>query len=123
MKKAYHSGHRSRMKKKLVENGLDFFELHEVLEILLYYAIPQRNTNGIAKNLIDRFGSFASVLDAPAEELMDAGLTEYQTQYIKMYPDIMHMYLNDKYHRSQFILNENNINDYLIEQFSAFDES
>ena len=40
-----------------------------------------------------------------------------------MYPDIMHMYLNDKYHRSQFILNENNINDYLIEQFSAFDES
>lgn len=123
MKKADHSGHRSRMRKKLVEKGLEFFEPHEVLEILLYYAIPQRNTNGIAKNLIDRFGSLASVLDAPEEELMDAGLTDYQIQYIKMYPIIMQMYLNDKYHNSHMILNENNINDFFIRQFSAYADS
>ena len=55
MQKADHTGHRSRMKKKLAAQGLDAFEPHEVLEILLYYAIPQRNTNDIAKNLIDRF--------------------------------------------------------------------
>ena len=57
MQKADHSGHRSRMKKKLMQSGFDHMEPHEVLEILLYYAIPQRNTNDIAKNLIDRFGS------------------------------------------------------------------
>ena len=123
MKKADHRGHRSRMRKKLIEKGLDFFEPHEVLEILLYYAIPQRNTNGIAKNLIDRFGSLALVLDAPEEELMDAGLTDYQIQYIKMYPIIMQMYLNDKYHNSHMILNENNINDYFVKQFSAYTDS
>ena len=54
MQKADHSGHRARMKKKLIANGIDAFEPHEVLEILLYYAIPQRNTNDIAKNLIAR---------------------------------------------------------------------
>ena len=72
MQKADHSGHRARMKKKLIANGIDAFEPHEVLEIMLYYAIPQRNTNDIAKNLIARYGSLSAVLDASLDSLKDA---------------------------------------------------
>ena len=51
--------------------GAESFADHELLELLLYYAIPQRDTNPIAHALIERFGSLQAVLSAPAEELME----------------------------------------------------
>ncbi|MBR1534369.1 MAG: hypothetical protein IJ639_08390, partial [Ruminococcus sp.] len=78
MQKADHSGHRSRMREKYLKSGLDVFAPHEVLELLLFYAIPYKNTNDIAKNLITRFGTLSGVLDAPIDSLVDAGLTENQ---------------------------------------------
>lgn len=93
MYKADHSGHRARMKKKLLEQGMDVFEQHEVLEILLYYAVPQRNTNDMAKNLIDKFGSISAVFDASMEALRSAGLSEHQALLLKMMPDITRLYL------------------------------
>lgn len=43
-----HEGHRARMKKKLLENGERSLADHELLEVLLYYAIPRRDTNELA---------------------------------------------------------------------------
>ena len=123
MQKADHSGHRSRMKKKLAQQGLDVFEPHEVLEILLYYAIPQRNTNDIAKNLIDRFGSFSAVLDAPLDSLMKAGLTEHQALYLKMIPDVTRLYLLDKYHNPDKVLDSSDLADYIIDRFVGLEET
>ena len=65
-----HQGHRERMKQRFLKEGLDGFADHEVLELLLFYAIPQRDTNDLAHRLIDRFGSLDAVLDAPREELL-----------------------------------------------------
>lgn len=64
-----HDGHRERMRKRFLENGLDGFADHEVLELLLYYAIPQGDVNPLAHALMDRFGSLSGVLSAPAELL------------------------------------------------------
>ena len=64
-----HDGHRQRLKNRFREEGLDHFEEHEVLELLLYYTIPRRDTNPIAHELLARFGSLAQVLDARPEEL------------------------------------------------------
>ncbi|MBP3673241.1 MAG: RadC family protein [Oscillospiraceae bacterium] len=64
-----HDGHRDRMKNRFLEEGLDNFEEHQVLELLLFYCIPRRDTNPVAHALIDHFGSFSAVLDAPVEEL------------------------------------------------------
>lgn len=61
-----HDGHRQRMYEKVAKEGL--FE-HEWLEVLLYAAIPRRNTNDIAHRLIQRFGSVMAVLEASMEEL------------------------------------------------------
>ncbi|MBQ3331190.1 MAG: hypothetical protein IJG87_08435 [Ruminococcus sp.] len=111
------------MKKKLAQQGLDVFEPHEVLEILLYYAIPQRNTNDIAKNLIDRFGSFSAVLDAPLDMLKKAGLTEHQALYLKMLPDVTRLYLVDKYHNSDKVISSENLFGYIIDKFVGYEET
>ena len=64
-----HAGHRQRLKERFLKNGLDGFNDHQVLELLLFYAIPQRDTNEIAHELINKFGSLHRVLDASPEEL------------------------------------------------------
>lgn len=122
MQKADHSGHRSRMKKKLMEQGIDVFEPHEVLEILLYYAIPQRNTNDIAKNLIDHFGSLSAVFDASIEVLKEEGLTEHQALFLTMIPSVTRLYLTDKYDNPKKAVDFSQIVRYLIDRFVGYEE-
>ena len=97
MQKADHSGHRSRMREKYLKSGIDIFAPHEILELMLYYAIPYKNTNDIAKALIDRFGSLTCVFDAPIDSLTDAGLTENQAILLKLIPDVTRVYYREKY--------------------------
>ena len=68
-KESIHKGHRDRLKKRFLENGLDNFTDIQVLELLLFYAIPVRDTNEIAHNLLNHFGGLAQVLQADVEEL------------------------------------------------------
>ena len=86
-----HSGHRERMFKKYSENGIDCFEDHEKLEILLFYVLTRVNTNEIAHSLINRFGSLNGVLNAPKSELKEIdGIS--QTAALKIH------YLRDFFH-------------------------
>ncbi len=70
-KKDLHKGHRQRLKERFLREGLDNFEEHQVLELLLFYGVPQRDTNPIAHDLINRFGSLSAVLEAGPEELAE----------------------------------------------------
>ena len=72
-----HSGHRKRVRDKFLKDGIDSFEEHQVLEFLLFYAIPYKDTNELAHRLLDRYRSLAGVCEAPIDELMrEFGLTE-----------------------------------------------
>ena len=64
-----HDGHRQRLKDRFLEEGLDHFTEVQVLELLLFYCIPRKDTNPIAHGLLDRFGSLSQVLEAPVEAL------------------------------------------------------
>ena len=64
-----HRGHRQRMRNKFLAHGSKVFETHELLEMLLYHVIPLKNTNPIAKRLIERFGDIDGVFSATAKEL------------------------------------------------------
>lgn len=64
-----HDGHRQRLKERFQKEGLDHFEKHQVLELLLFYCMPRRDTNPLAHKLLDRFGTVAAVLNATAAEL------------------------------------------------------
>ena len=69
MDEQLHQDHRARMHQRVKNSGMDDFADHEVLEYLLYFAIPRRDTNPIAHRLLNKFGSFARVLEASEEEL------------------------------------------------------
>jgi 4-diphosphocytidyl-2C-methyl-D-erythritol kinase len=69
-----HAGHRKRLRERYVRSGMDDFADHEVIELLLTYAIPRVNVNEQAHALIERFGSVAGVLDASVEELCEIGV-------------------------------------------------
>lgn len=67
--KDIHKGHRARMRSKLEAYGPRIFDTYELLEMLLYYVIPYRDTNPVAKRLLCAFGSLDGVFNAPIEEL------------------------------------------------------
>lgn len=64
-----HKDHRQRVKNRFLKEGLDNFDELHVLELLLFYCIPRKDTNPIAHHLLDYFGSLSKVLQASAEEL------------------------------------------------------
>ncbi len=64
-----HENHRDRMRKRFSKLGLGGFSEHEIIEMLLFYAIPRKNTNEIAHDLVKRFGNLRGVLQASETEL------------------------------------------------------
>ncbi len=85
-------GHRKRVRERYLRAGLDTFQDYEALELLLFYAIPRKDTKATAKDLIDRFGSLPAVLDASPEELMAAGLSENAAILLKLVPGMNRYY-------------------------------
>lgn len=71
-----HDGHRARMRRKLLGHGQRIFDTYELLEMLLYYGVPRRDTNPIAKALLSGFGSLDGVLSAGVDELIEFGIPE-----------------------------------------------
>lgn len=98
-----HGGHRERMKDKYIKFGLEIFEPHEVLEMMLFYAVPRVDTNPLAHRLIDKFGSLSGVLDADINRLMDFGLSKNASVFLNMIPQISRVYLEDKRKKRQII--------------------
>ncbi len=82
--KNIHLGHRKRTKDAMLSYGLDGLNDHQVLEILLFYAIPNGDTNPVAHRLIERFGSLRDVLEADYDELRKVkGIGENAASLIK----------------------------------------
>jgi DNA repair protein RadC len=69
--KPHYHGHRERLRERLLEAGAEALADYELLEFLLYDAQARLDTKPLAKALIDRFGSFAAVMGADKEALMD----------------------------------------------------
>ncbi|MDE6004862.1 MAG: hypothetical protein K2G88_05700 [Oscillospiraceae bacterium] len=65
-----HKGHRNRFRNRYKKSGIEALEEHEILEMLLYYAVPRRNTNPSAHELLDKFGSVKGVVQANIPDLM-----------------------------------------------------
>ncbi len=88
-----HKGHRERLRERFLAEGLDNFPEHNILELLLFYALPQKDTNPIAHALLTEFGSLAGVLDAPLEELCKvSGVGQNAAVLIKLLPPFWRRY-------------------------------
>ncbi len=84
MSENLHAKHRERMRARFIETNAAGFSDHELLELILFYAIPRRNTNDIAHNLIHHFGSFEGVFCASIDELQQVeGIGATAAVYLK----------------------------------------
>ena len=85
-----HDGHRKRLRDRFRKEGLASFEDHNCLELLLFYSIPQKDTNPIAHKLLEHFGSLSNIFSATIEELCEVeGITENSAVLISMLPQLM----------------------------------
>ena len=84
------------MKERFLREGIENFEPHNVLELLLFYSIPQKDTNEIAHRLINRFGSLSAVFEASFSELIEIdGIKEHSATLIKLIPALAQRYVSE----------------------------
>lgn len=92
-----HSQHRQRLRKQFIDSGLDTMSDYQALELLLFYAIPRRDTNPISHALMDEFGSLSGVLSADIDMLTRVdGVGEIAASLIKLVPELTRRYLIDE---------------------------
>lgn len=97
-------GHRQRLRERFERAGLEGFHDHEVLELLLTYAIPRRDVKPIARNLIEQFGGLSAVFDAPLEALKDKdtdGIGPYAAILLGLIPRLIERYQQDRWRHQQ----------------------
>ena len=113
-----HKGHRERIKTRVLEEGLDNFTDIQVLELLLFYAIPRRDTNPIAHALLNRFGSLSQVLEAPVEELKKVeGIGQEAAVFLQLITAAGRYYLVDKNMQSKVLKTVDQCGQYLLPFF------
>ena len=98
MDKNPHKGHRQRVKARAIKEGIDSFEDHQVLELLLFYCIPMKDTNELAHALIGHYGSLSGVFDADPRDLCaQAGVTENTALLLSLLPSLARRYQQGKF--------------------------
>lgn len=95
---SYLEGHRQRLRDRFNTSGLSAFEDHEVLELLLTYAVPRKDVKPIAHALLERLGSLSNVLDTPATELTKVeGVGETGATLLHLMTALTRRYLRDRW--------------------------
>ena len=116
--KNIHSSHRTRLKARFCRHGMADFEDHNVLELLLFYAIPQRDTNPLAHRLMERYGSLSAVFDAPIEDLLQVeGVGEHTALLIKMIPALAGRYCEDRFRVNDTLPQYDDVGAFLVSHF------
>lgn len=89
----FHKGHRERVKEKFAQSEFEHMHPHEILEFLLFFSIPRRDTNPIAHDLIRTFGDLKKVFDASYDDLISIdGIGESSALLIKSIPLLFREY-------------------------------
>ena len=113
-----HKDHRSRLRARFQNEGLSAFPDHNILELLLFYSIPRRDTNDLAHALIDKFGSLSAVFDADFNQLVNTeGVGENTATLIKLIPSICRAYLMDKETRYPSFSDMHKLGSYLVNYY------
>ena len=102
-------GHRERVRKKFLENGFNGLEDYEILELLLFYVIPRKDTKAIAKELIKKFKNLANVLKADTLELKTInGLGDVAITFLKMMGALPEKIYKDELKNQKLIKDDKN---------------
>ena len=118
MSESIHKGHRQRLKNRFLTEGLDHFTEIQVLELVLFYAIPRKDTNPVAHALLDHFGSLAQVLDAAPEELAKVpGMGDSAAAYLHLLTQVARYYLVNRSTQNKVLPTLEDCANYLVPFF------
>ena len=120
--KGLHDGHRNRVRERFLQNGLYTFRDIEAIELMLFYAIPRKDTHKLAIDLLDKFGSLSGVLEAPVEELKKSDLSESAAVLLKLIPQMCARYYQDKYLIQEKTMTADNVDEYVLRFFIGAEE-
>ena len=110
-----HAGHRKRLKERFLADGLEHFSDLHALELLLFYAIPRKDTNPLAHELLARFGSLRGVLEANSQDLREVpGLSENAAVLLTLLPQLLRRYIADSYPIHNVLLTTEDCGKYLV---------
>ncbi len=119
-KEVSHEGHRQRMKARFLNGGLDGFSGHEVLEMLLFYALPYRDTNGLGHLLEDRFGGLSKVLEADYADLVQVpGITPHVATLLTFCGQLCRRYQKEQYLLGNQLYDTNTLSEYIKPWFTG----
>ncbi len=91
-----HHGHRNRLKEEALSNDLEGMSSYQVLELLLFYVLPQKDTNELAHALIDKFGSLSAVFNADYNSLLEVkGIGAHTASLLALMPGFFRRYMQD----------------------------
>ncbi len=89
-----HAGHRKRVREEFLARGLNGMADHRVMELLLFYAIPQGDVNPLAHALVERFGGLAGVFNATYEQLLEVkGVGANTAALLRLVPAVAARYM------------------------------
>ncbi len=104
-----HNNHRDRMRELFRKSGFSEMSQEQILEFILFYSIPRKDTKPIAIRLLDKFRSFSGVIDASEEELSEVeGIGAATAFYLKMFREVFGIYLLEKRekHEGRYSINK-----------------
>ena len=115
-----HRQHRQRLKERFLQEGLDSFDPVNILELMLFYAIPQGDTNPTAHRLLDTFGSLSGVMNASVENLCQVkGVGQHAATLIKLFAAVVRPYLDDANRGGVVLQSTDEICRYLLPKFAG----
>ena len=113
-----HKGHRSRLKQRYMTEGLSGFHEHEILELLLFFAIPYKDTNEIAHRLLDEFKTIPAVLRANPDYLKSfKNITDNSVILLKLLGDISRRYQKNEGFKPRTITNQTELEELMYDSF------
>lgn len=116
-----HVNHRKRVKERFAREGLEHFQPHQILEMILFYSTPRGDTNVIAHDLLKKFGSLSNVLEANPIDLMTVeGIGENSASFLSMLPSITQRYFADKWGEKPVLDSSAKAGEYMVSLFIGY---
>ncbi len=114
LKEPSYIGHRKRLKQKYEQNGIKGWLDYEILEFILFYAIPRKDTKLIAKRLLSKFKTIRGILDADRKEIESVkGISKNSALFLKLLKDIFVFYMEQNIHERDLLSSPKLVYDYL----------
>jgi len=120
MDKKIHEGHRKRVKTRYLAEGLDAFEDHQVLEMLLFFCIPMKDTNELAHKMIKEFGSLAGLFEADPKDISKrCGVSENTSIMVSIIPSLARRYFKGKWGDKPILNSSSKAGEYAVSLFAG----